>query len=106
MCDRLELDPRTEGRTVTNPVLLIEVLSPSTDLRSRQELEHYRPDPTRCRGAARRVTTAAEADRRGGAATTSGRHAAGPGETATLASIGCALAVDDTSYDPLGGDGA
>ena len=48
VCGRLELDPDDpQGHTVTNPVLLVEVLSPSTDAYDRGEkLAHYKRIPS------------------------------------------------------------
>lgn len=107
VCGRLELDPEDpKGHTVTNPVLLIEVLSPSTETYDRgKKLEHYRQIASLSEvllvAYDRRELTVWRRGDDGWSA-----HPAGPGETATLASIGCALAVDDVYHDPLGGDGA
>jgi Uma2 family endonuclease len=48
ICGQLELDPEDpKGHTATNPVLVVEVLSPSTEAYDRGEkLEHYRQIPS------------------------------------------------------------
>ncbi len=91
-----------DRHALNNPIVLVEVLSPTTAEYDRGEkLEHYQQIPT-----LQEVVFVAH-DRPGveivrrdasGAWT---RHPAGPGETAQLPSIECSLDVDELFRDPL-----
>jgi Uma2 family endonuclease len=101
VCGHAERDP-ADPNAITNPVVLVEVLSPSTEDYDRGEkLAQYQSIE-----ALREVVLVAH-DRRyidvvrrqaSGEWTTTGY---GPGESLELASIGCTLAVDAIYRDPL-----
>jgi Uma2 family endonuclease len=103
VCTELEFDPEDPKRhTVLNPTALVEVLSPSTEDYDRGEkLGHYKRIP-----ALQEVVLVAhdrhevEVVRREADGSWS-RHIAGRGERAVLASLDCALCVDDIYRDPL-----
>lgn len=101
VCGHAKLD-REDRHSVTNPVLLVEVLSPSTAEYDRGEkLSHYQRIP-----ALREVVFVAHEGRRievvrRAADGSWSRHEAGTGQQLTLESIGCVLAVDDVYRDPL-----
>lgn len=102
VCGKLELDPEDpKGHTAVNPVVLVEVLSPSTAAYDRGEkLAHYRRIPS-----LREIVLVANGEarielwRRVGEEWT--YASAGPGETVVLESVGCGLAVDAVYRDPL-----
>ena len=76
ICGGLEVDP-DDRNAATNPVVLVEVLSDSSEAYDRgQKFGHYR-----------RIPSLAEE--------------ASAGEVAPLLSIGCALSVDEMYADPL-----
>lgn len=101
VCDKLALDPE-DANTATNPVAVVEILSPSTEyydkgekLRQYQQIsslshivlvahDEKRIDVWSRDGNAWRLTTV------------------GKGERAMLDAIGCALDVDGIYRDPLG----
>jgi Uma2 family endonuclease len=103
---RAEIDP-ADRSVVTNPIVVVEVTSPSTEEYDRGEkLAHYKQIPS-----LREIVfvshdeRAVEVVRReeSGAWST---HAARPGERATLASLGCEISVDEVYRDPLGSPGS
>jgi Uma2 family endonuclease len=104
-CGSLALDPDDrKGHTATNPKLLVEVLSPSTEAYDRGEkLAHYQTIETLSE-----VVLIAhdrkqiEVVRREADGSWS-RHVANAGDSATLESIGAALPVDEVYRDPLAG---
>lgn len=103
VCGHVETDP-DDKQTVTNPLLLVEVTSPSTDAYDRGEkLDHYKRIPS-----LREVVfvshreTLVEVIRREEDGSWS-RHEARPGRALKLASLGCELSVDDVYRNPLAG---
>jgi Uma2 family endonuclease len=100
VCHHAELDPE-DRNTITNPTLIVEVLSPSTAAYDRGEkLEHYRKIPS-----LREVVLVAHDERllevwRRGDSHAWSRSEARSG-TLALTSIECALAVDDVFHDEL-----
>jgi Uma2 family endonuclease len=106
VCGKLETDPGDEN-AVTNPKLLLEVLSDSTEAYDRGEkFAHYRRLSTLgeyvlVSQRERRIEVWRKNER--------GRwelvQEAGAGEHAALASIGCTLAVDEVYTDPLSASG-
>jgi Uma2 family endonuclease len=103
VCDRLEIDPDDpKAQTATNPRVLVEVLSPSTEDYDRGEkLAHYQ-----------KVTSVEEIvlvahDRREIEVVRRepdgswSRHVVRDGGTAHLTSIGCDLPLADVLRDPL-----
>jgi Uma2 family endonuclease len=106
VCAELERDPE-DANTVTNPTLLVEVTSPSSEQYDRgAKLAHYQQMP-----ALREMVVAShrerrvEVHRRDDAGTWS-VQAVGPGEVASLASIGCELPVDEVYRDEFASAGA
>jgi len=102
-CGQLELDPDDPRRhTATNPRVIVEVLSPSTEDYDRgDKLGQYKQIPS----VAEVVLVAhdrreVEIVRRESDGTWS-RHVARAGEAAPLESLGCALRVDAIDRDPL-----
>jgi len=102
VCGQLELDPDDVSRhTVTNPKVIVEVLSPSTEDYDRGEkLEHYRQVPS-----LEMVLLVAHDSWRVEAWT---RTADGwskasfeAGAAVDVTPIGCRLLVDDLYHDPL-----
>jgi Uma2 family endonuclease len=104
VCGRLETDPADpRGNTVTNPVVLVEVLSPSTEEYDRGEkLAHYRKIPSLAE-----VVLIAHDERRLEVWHREGERwtvdVFRAGERARLASLGCELAIDEVYRDPLEG---
>jgi Uma2 family endonuclease len=104
ICGKVELDPEDpKGHTALNPVVLVEVLSPSTEDYDRGEkLAQYRRVPS-----LQEVVLVAHDERRIDLWRRVGDHwtqiSAGPGATLTLESVGCGLAVDEVYRDPLAG---
>jgi Uma2 family endonuclease len=101
--DKLEMDPEDHKRhTVTNPRVIVEVLSPSTEDYDRGEkLGQYK----RMASLAEVVLVAhdrreIEVVRRESDGSWS-RHIAGEGAAARIASLGCELPVDEVYRDPL-----
>jgi len=103
ICGRVELDPEDAKRhTVINPRLLVEVLSPSTEVYDRGEkLRHYQQI-----ASVEEIVLVAhdrieiEVVRREADGTWS-RHVAGDGQTAQLSSVSCALSVREVYRDPF-----
>ena len=100
VCGHLETDPES-ALTVTNPVVIVEVLSPTTERYDRGEkLEHYKQIPS-----LREVVLLAhdrpevEVHRRDGDDWTVER--VGSDEVAVLRSVGVELHVGDLYVDPL-----
>ncbi len=98
ICGPLAQDP-DDRNTAVNPTLLVEVLSPRTEEYDRGEkFEHYKQLPSLREYVLVAVDTrAVEVWRRDDASQWS-RAVSGAGDTARLASIGCALGVDEL-YD-------
>lgn len=101
VCGHAEIDP-ADRNVVTNPVVVVEITSPSTEEYDRGEkLAHYQRIPS-----LREVVFVAHGERaievvrreENGEWT---RHVARAGEQATVASLGCELAVDAVYRDPL-----
>jgi Uma2 family endonuclease len=103
ICGKLELDPEDPKKlSAVNPVVIVEILSPSTAAYDRGEkLEHYQRIPS-----LREVVLVAhdrheiELVRREADGTWS-RHVASDGGTVKLESVSCELPVDDVYRDPL-----
>lgn len=101
-CSRLELDPEDERRhTVVNPILLVEVLSPSTEDYDRgDKLAHYKRIPS-----LKEVMLVAHDDRRVDLWRRTGRGwtqvVFREGQSVELESLGCTLSVDAIYFDPL-----
>jgi Uma2 family endonuclease len=101
VCDDLERDPDS-ANTVTNPRVVIEVLSPSTaEYDAGEKLRQYQSIPA----LAHVVLVAHDAVRidvwtRDGSTWT--RRSYASGEKAQLAAIACAIDVDAVYRDPLG----
>jgi Uma2 family endonuclease len=107
ICGRLELDPADPKRhTATNPKVLVEVLSPSTEDYDRgDKLGNYKLIST----LAEVVLVAhdrreIEVVRREDDGSWS-RHIARAGESVELISLGCALSVSEIYRDPLAASG-
>lgn len=101
VCEKLESDP-IDPNAITNPVLLVEVLSDSTEAYDRGEkASHYRHIPSlREYVLVSQRSPRIEVYRRNDA----GRWELfefESGGMAELASVGCALRVDDVYRDPL-----
>jgi Uma2 family endonuclease len=101
ICGRAEKDPEDDCAMV-NPVLLVEVLSDSTEAHDRgDKAAHYRHIPS-----LREYVFVSQRERR---IEVYRRNEAGrwelfeseAGATCELASVGCTLAVDDVYRDPL-----
>ncbi len=105
VCGRLELDPEDPTRhTATNPRVLVEVLSPSTEEYDRgDKLAHYEQIPE----LAEIVLVAHDRHElqivRREADGSWSSHVARDGERAHVASIGCELPVGEVYRDPLAG---
>jgi Uma2 family endonuclease len=103
VCEKLALDPEDhKGHTITNPRVLVEVLSPSTEDYDRGEkLGHYK----QIQSLAEVVLVAhdrreIEVVRREGDGSWS-RHIAGDGEVTRLVSLDCDLPVSEVYRNPL-----
>jgi Uma2 family endonuclease len=101
VCGPRERDPEDEN-TVTNPTLLVEVTSKSTDDRG-EKLDHYKEIPTLLEyvivSHRERAIEVGRRDERGGWTSTVARS----GEHATLTSVPCTLDVDaiyEAAADP------
>jgi Uma2 family endonuclease len=101
VCGKLETDPE-DASAITNPVLVVEVLSDSTEARDRGvKAAHYRHVPS-----LREYVLVSQRERR---VEVHRRNEAGRWElfeyeghaTAELASVGCRVALDDLYRDPL-----
>jgi Uma2 family endonuclease len=101
ICGKAELDPE-DAHAVTNPVLLVEITSPSTEEYDRGEkLRHYKQIASlRELVLVSHREKLVEVYRRGEDGSWS-RHEAGPGRTLRLESIDCELPTDDVYRDPL-----
>lgn len=103
VCEELETDPDdAKGGTVTNPCLLVEVLSPSTEGYDRGEkLAHYKQIPS-----LREIVLVAHDERRAELWQRGGDHwsltVASGREAVRLESLGCQLELDEVFRDPLG----
>ena len=100
VCGRLEVDPEDE-LSMTNPVVLVEVLSPSTEEYDRTEkLADYRRIPS-----VMHIVHVAHDERRIDVWTRSGdtfsQRSYRQGENAPLEAVGCSLDVDATFDNPL-----
>jgi Uma2 family endonuclease len=102
VCGRVELDPDDRlGHTATNPTLVVEVLSPSTEGYDRGEkLASYKPIP-----ALREVMLVAHDERRVDLWRRTDRGwtqlVFGEGERVALESVGAELPVERIYFDPL-----
>jgi Uma2 family endonuclease len=102
ICEKVERDPADpKGHTALNPVLLVEVLSPSTEDYDRGEkLAHYRLIPS-----LQEVMLIAHDERRVDVWRRAGDHwtqlSSRAGERVQLESIGASLPVDAIYDDPL-----
>lgn len=100
VCGHAELDPE-DPCAITNPILLVEILSPSTEKYDRGEkLDHYKRIPSLREVAfvahdEWRIDVFRRREVEWELAT------ARRGEAARLESVGCALAVEDVYRDPL-----
>jgi Uma2 family endonuclease len=102
VCGAAERHP-ADDHAVTNPIVLVEVLSPSTDAYDRREkLRHYKTI-----ASLREVMLVdhrerlVEVHRREDDGSWT-RHEAGAGGAVRVASLGCELAVDEVYRDGLG----
>jgi Uma2 family endonuclease len=101
VCGKVELDP-DDKNAVMNPVLLVEVTSPSTDDYDRGEkLTNYKRIPS-----LREVVIVSHREKlvevfRREADGAWSRHEATPGRSLAVESVGCELAVDEVYRDPL-----
>lgn len=101
VCGHLERDPE-DNDAISNPIVLVEVLSDSTEAYDRGEkFTHYRRIPSlREYVLVAQLASRIEVFRRNDDGTWT-LHEAGPGERVKLASIGCELAVDDVYANAL-----
>ena len=104
VCGKLERDTE-DADAITNPIVLVEVLSPSTESSDRgDKFLHYRRLPSLreyvlvAQDAPRIEVFSRGQDERG---ETWVMTEAGPGQVARLPSLGVELAVDDVYRDPL-----
>jgi Uma2 family endonuclease len=102
VCGQLERDPDSHT-AVTNPTVLVEVLSDSTEAYHRGEkFAHYRRIPSlREYVIVGQSKPLIEVHRKNEAGLWVLVAEAGAGEQATLESIGCVLNVDEVYLDPL-----
>ena len=104
VCGKLELDPEDRRQhTVTNPRVVVEVLSPSTEGYDRGEkLEHYKTIPSLAEVVLvahdRREIEVVRRETDGSWS----RHISGDGSAARLESLDLELRVADVYRDPLG----
>lgn len=103
VCGGIELDP-DDKNAATNPVLLVEVLSDSTEAYDRGEkFSHYRRIPSLVEYVlVSQRSPKIEVFRKNEAGKWVLAEEASRGEVAPLLSIGCALSVDEVYLDPLG----
>lgn len=106
VCGHLEHDPESDT-AITNPTVLVEVLSDSTEAYDRGEkFAHYRRIPSlREYVLVGQKTPLIEVFRKNEAGLWVLVAEAGAGEAAALESVGCTLAVDDVYADPLASAG-
>jgi Uma2 family endonuclease len=102
VCGRLELDPGDKN-AATNPVVLVEVLSDSSEGYDRGEkFAHYRRIPSLQEYVlVSQREPLIEVFRKNEAGKWVLAEEAGAGELAPLTSIGCTLSVDEVFADPL-----
>jgi Uma2 family endonuclease len=102
VCSKLETDPE-DANAATNPTLLVEVLSNSSEAYDRGEkFAHYRRLPSlREYVLISHLTPRIEVWRRNDANRWELAQEACAGERAELESIACELAVDEVYADPL-----
>jgi Uma2 family endonuclease len=102
LCGQLEVDPDDRNAAV-NPVVLVEVLSDSTEAYDRGEkFGHYRRIPSLAEYVlVSQHAPKIEVFRRNEAGKWVLAEEAGAGEAAPLVSIGCVLSVDEVYADPL-----
>ena len=101
ICGQPEIDP-DDKHAVTNPVVLVEITSPSTEDYDRgDKLAHYQRIPSLREvvfvGHREKVIEVVRREEDGSWS----RHEARPGRVAKLESIGCELPVDEVYRDPL-----
>lgn len=103
VCGGLEVDP-DDRNAATNPMLIVEVLSDSTEAYDRGEkFGHYRRIPSLAEYVlVSQRSPKIEVFRKNEAGKWVLAEEASAGETAPLLSIGYALSVDDVYLDPLG----
>lgn len=105
VCGRMELDPDDpKGHTITNPRVLVEVLSPSAESYDRGEkLDHYRQIASLCElvliAHDRRAVTIHRKGDDGGWQTVTTRG----DDVVRIASLDAELPLADVYADPLGG---
>lgn len=102
VCGQEERDPRDRNALI-NPIVLVEVLSPSTAEYDRgDKLDHYKQIPS-LREVALLHHECAQVEiwRRGDDSDRWTHHHFAASETADLTAIGCALVVDEIYRDPL-----
>ena len=102
VCGQLEVDPDDRNAAV-NPVVLVEVLSDSTEAYDRGEkFAHYRRIPSLAEYVlVSQRAPKIEVFRRNEAGKWVLAEDASAGEAAPLVSIGCVLSVDEVYADPL-----
>lgn len=104
VCGQLEVD-EDDKNAVTNPIVLVEVLSDSTEAYDRGEkFGHYRRIPSLAEYVlVSQRSHKIEVFRKNEAGKWVLAEEASAGEVAPLTSIGCALSVDEVYADPLRG---
>lgn len=102
ICGALDVDP-DDKNAVTNPVVLVEVLSDSSEGYDRGEkFGHYRRIPSLAEYVlVSQRSPRIEVFRKNEAGKWVLAEEASPGESAPLLSIGCALSVDEVYANPL-----
>jgi len=107
VCGTLEVDPDDKNAAV-NPVLLVEVLSDSSEAYDRGEkFAHYRRIPSlREYVLVSQRSPSIEVFRKNDAGKWVLAEEAASGATAPLTSIGCELSVDDVVANPLAEEGS
>ena len=102
ICGALEVDP-DDKNAATNPVVLVEVLSDSSEAYDRgQKFGHYRRIPSLAEYVlVSQHSPKIEVFRKNEAGKWVLAEEASAGESAPLLSIGCALSVDEVYADPL-----
>jgi Uma2 family endonuclease len=103
VCGALEVDP-SDKNAATNPVVVVEVLSDSSEAYDRGEkFGHYRRIPSLAEYVlVSQRSPRIEVFRKNEAGKWVLAEEASAGEVAPLLSIGCALSVDEVYLDPLG----
>jgi len=102
ICDAVELDPTDpKGHTATNPVFLLEVLSPSTkDYDQGEKLDHYKRI-----ASLREVILVSPEERTIVLWRNTGEHWTSMtlrgSDSVELESLECSLSVEDIFFDPL-----